>query len=79
MRTAVIDRKDGPLEVGQANGVACRTVEMFEAFGLADRLVNEAYWVNEVSFWRPTRKTRPRSSLPGASRTPKRACRSSRT
>ena len=51
--TVVIDRKDGPLEVGQADGVACRTVEMFEAFGLADRLVNEAYWVNETCFWRP--------------------------
>jgi phenol 2-monooxygenase len=53
IRTAVVDRKDGPLEVGQADGVACRTVEMFEAFGLAHRLINEAYWVNEVSFWRP--------------------------
>ncbi len=53
IRTAVIDRRDGPLAVGQADGVACRTVEMFEAFGLAERLVNEAYWVNEVSFWRP--------------------------
>jgi len=53
IRTAVIDRKDGPLQVGQADGVACRTVEMFEAFGLADRLVNEAYWVNEVCFWQP--------------------------
>ena len=53
IRTAVIDRKDGPLEVGQADGVACRTVEMFEAFGLAARLVNEGYWVNEVCFWRP--------------------------
>jgi phenol 2-monooxygenase len=53
IRTAVIDRKAGPLQVGQADGVACRTVEMFEAFGMADRLVNEAYWVNEVSFWRP--------------------------
>jgi phenol 2-monooxygenase len=52
-RTAIIDRRDGPLEVGQADGVACRTVEMFEAFGLADRLVREAYWVNEVAFWRP--------------------------
>jgi phenol 2-monooxygenase len=51
--TAVIDQKDGPLEVGQADGVACRTVEMFEALGLANRLVGEAYWVNEVSFWRP--------------------------
>jgi phenol 2-monooxygenase len=53
IRTAVIDRRDGPLEVGQADGVACRTVEVFEAFGLADRLVAEGYWVNEVSFWRP--------------------------
>jgi phenol 2-monooxygenase len=53
IRTAIIDRKDGPLAVGQADGVACRTVEMFEAFGLADRLVREGYWVNEVCFWRP--------------------------
>jgi phenol 2-monooxygenase (NADPH) len=53
IRTAVIDRRDGPLAVGQADGVACRTVEMFEAFGLANRLTGEAYWVNEVSFWRP--------------------------
>src|SRR5579884_933100 len=53
IRTVIVDRKDGPLEVGQADGVACRTVEMFEAFGLADRLVREGYWVNEVSFWRP--------------------------
>src|SRR3954467_5606124 len=53
VRTVVVDRRDGPLAVGQADGVACRTVEMFEAFGLADRLVREAYWVNEVSFWRP--------------------------
>src|SRR3954462_14883851 len=53
IRTAVVDRRDGPLAVGQADGVACRTVEMFQAFGLARRLVDEAYWVNEVAFWRP--------------------------
>src|SRR5690348_1983819 len=53
IRTVVIDRKYGPLEVGQSDGVACRSVEMFEAFGLADRLVREGYWVNEVCFWRP--------------------------
>jgi phenol 2-monooxygenase len=53
IRTVVIDRKDGPLEVGQADGVACRSVEMFEAFGLADQLIHEAYWVNEVAFWQP--------------------------
>lgn len=53
IKTVVIDRKDGPLEVGQADGVACRTVELMEAFGLADRLINEGYWVNEVAFWQP--------------------------
>jgi phenol 2-monooxygenase (NADPH) len=53
IRTVVIDRKDGPLEVGQADGIACRTVEMFEAFDLAGPLLDEAYWVNEVAFWRP--------------------------
>ncbi len=65
VRTAVIDRKDGPLQVGQADGVACRTVEMFEAFGLADRLVNEAYWVNEVCFWQPDPDDRTRITRTG--------------
>ena len=65
IRTVVIDRKDGPLEVGQADGVACRTVEMFEAFGLADRLVNEGYWVNEVAFWRPDPQDRTKITRTG--------------
>ena len=25
----------------------------FDAFGLASTLVNEAYWVNETTFWSP--------------------------
>ena len=79
IRTAIIDRKDGPLAVGQADGVACRTVEMFEAFGLAHRLLDEAYWVNEVVSGGLTRRTRRRSSGPGGSWTPKRDYRSSRT
>ena len=63
--TMVIDRRDGPLEVGQADGVACRTVEMFEAFGLADRLIAEGYWVNEVAFWRPDPEDRTRITRTG--------------
>src|SRR3954453_21406226 len=65
IRTVVIDRKDGPLQVGQADGVACRTVEMLEAFGLADHLVNEAYWVNEVAFWRPDPQDRTKITRTG--------------
>lgn len=58
--TRIIERRSGPLEVGQADGVACRTVEMFEAFGLADALLREAYWVNEVRFWGPSGSDRSR-------------------
>ncbi len=58
--TRLIERRDGPLQVGQADGVACRTVEMFEAFGLGHKLVREAYWVNETVFWRPSPQDRSR-------------------
>ncbi|MEV4901511.1 FAD-dependent monooxygenase [Citricoccus sp. NPDC055426] len=51
--TRVVERRQGPLPVGQADGVSCRTVEMFDAFGLAPTLLNEAYWVNETTFWSP--------------------------
>jgi phenol 2-monooxygenase len=60
IRTRIVERRDGPLEVGRADGVACRTVEMFQAFGLADALVREAYWVNEVRFWGPSDADRSR-------------------
>jgi len=58
IRTRIVERRDGPLQIGQADGVACRTVEMFDAFGLSDRLVREAYWVNETVFWRPDAQNR---------------------
>ncbi|WP_244818325.1 FAD-binding monooxygenase [Caballeronia sp. Lep1P3] len=51
--TCIVERRSGPLLMGQADGVACRTVEMFNAFGLAERMLREAYWVNETVFWRP--------------------------
>ncbi|MGE3662457.1 MAG: FAD-dependent monooxygenase [Pseudonocardia sp.] len=49
--TRVVEKAEGPLQVGRADGVNCRTVEMFEAFGLAGRMIDEAYWVNETHFW----------------------------
>ena len=51
--TRIFERKSGTLEIGQADGIACRSVEMFEAFGFAEKVLKEAYWVNEVAFWRP--------------------------
>ena len=58
--TRIVERREGPLQVGQADGVACRTVEMFHAFGLAEALLREAYWVNEVRFWGPSEGDRSR-------------------
>ena len=47
----VIEARNGPLEMGQADGVQCRTVEVFESFGLAEDLLREAYHVIEDTFW----------------------------
>ena len=51
--TCIVEQKQDRLLRGQADGVACRTMEMFQAFGFAERVVREAYWVNETSFWKP--------------------------
>jgi len=49
----ILERKSGPLDIGQADGIACRSIEMFEAFGFSEKVIKEGYHVNEVSFWRP--------------------------
>jgi phenol 2-monooxygenase len=53
IKTCIIEQKPGRLVRGQADGIACRTVEMFHAFGFSERLLKEAYWVNETTFWKP--------------------------
>jgi phenol 2-monooxygenase len=58
INTRIVEQKSGPLLLGQADGIALRTVEMFHAFGFSERLLKEAYWVNEVTFWKPD-ETRP--------------------
>ena len=52
VRCCLIERRPQALERGQADGVACRTMEMFNAFGFAHQVLREAYWVNETAFWR---------------------------
>jgi 2-polyprenyl-6-methoxyphenol hydroxylase-like FAD-dependent oxidoreductase len=51
--TRIIEQKPGRLIKGQADGIACRTMEVFEALGFSERVLKEAYWVNETSFWKP--------------------------
>ena len=47
IKTCIVDQKPSRLARGQADGIACRTVEMFHGFGFSERLLKEAYWVNE--------------------------------
>jgi phenol 2-monooxygenase len=56
--TRIVEQKPGPLQLGQADGIACRTVEMFHAFGFSERLLKEACWINETTFWKPDDRQR---------------------
>jgi phenol 2-monooxygenase (NADPH) len=53
IKTCIVEQKPGRMLRGQADGVACRTVEMFNAFGFSERVLKEACWINETTFWRP--------------------------
>ncbi|PPQ16474.1 3-hydroxybenzoate 4-monooxygenase [Bradyrhizobium sp. AC87j1] len=53
IKTCIVEQKPDRLLVGQADGIACRTMEMFHAYGFSERVLKEAYWVNETTFWKP--------------------------
>ncbi|KAH7139324.1 FAD binding domain-containing protein [Dendryphion nanum] len=49
----ILERRPEPMQIGQADGVQCRTVEIYESFGVSEELLREAYHVLEVAFWGP--------------------------
>ncbi|OMH35074.1 FAD-binding monooxygenase [Tersicoccus sp. Bi-70] len=51
--TRMVERREGRLAIGQADGIQARSVETFQAFGFAERIIAEAYWITEMNFWRP--------------------------
>jgi len=53
INTRIVEAKPGPIEKGQADGINVRSMEMFQAFGFAGKVKEEAYWVNESNFWTP--------------------------
>jgi phenol 2-monooxygenase len=56
IKTCIVEQKPGRMLRGQADGIACRTMEMFHAFGFCERVLKEACWINETSFWKPDEK-----------------------
>ncbi|QBE49776.1 FAD-dependent monooxygenase [Leucobacter triazinivorans] len=51
--TRVVERRDGRLVLGQADGIQARSVETFQAFGFAQQIIQEAYQITETDFWTP--------------------------
>ncbi|KAK5014002.1 hypothetical protein LTR39_003371 [Cryomyces antarcticus] len=72
----ILEKSSGPMQLGQADGVQCRTVEVFESFGLAEDLLKAAYHVLEVVFWSSdaegnlVRTNRTADTMPGLSHQP---------
>lgn len=66
----VLESRGGPLQIGQADGVQCRTCEIYESFGLDNYLRDEGYWVNEVAFWAAENNNaaQPNGDVPGRRR-----------
>ena len=51
--TRIVERRAGRLAIGQADGNQARSVETFQAFGFAERIIAEAYRITEMAFWKP--------------------------
>lgn len=53
IRTMLVEPKLAPMEKGQADGISVRSMEMFQAFGFAEKVMRESMWINETTFWAP--------------------------
>ena len=73
IRTRIIEQKSGPLQMGQADGISGRSIEIFQAFGFAERVMKEAYYLEAITFWqhdpaRPERIIRTTKKADGRGR-----------
>jgi phenol 2-monooxygenase (NADPH) len=53
IETMITERMSSNIIKGKADGINTRTMEMFQAFGFADKVKRETYWVNQTAFWMP--------------------------
>ena len=49
----IVERRGARLPIGQADGIQARSVETFQAFGFAGRIIEEAFRITEMAFWKP--------------------------
>lgn len=56
LNVRLVERRPSELLIGQADGIQARSVETFQAFGFANRIVEESYRISEMAFWKPDTK-----------------------
>lgn len=70
----LVDKRPEKVSTGHADGLRQRTLEVFQSFGLADRVLKEGNTTVETCFWEPDangiiyRSGRSPSTIPGISR-----------
>ena len=74
VKARIVDKRNTKIFTGQADGLQCRSLEIFDSFGFADRVWKEANHMLEVRMWNPDKDGRiQRSEIipdspPGVSR-----------
>lgn len=51
MSTRIIDKNQAPMAKGQADGLQARTLEIFDSFGVVDRVWKEGFHDIELNTW----------------------------
>ncbi|EMT65560.1 Phenol 2-monooxygenase [Fusarium odoratissimum] len=74
IKTRIVDKRGTKIFNGQADGLQCRTLEIFDSFGFAHRAWIESNHMLEISLWNPDEKgilrrsSRIPDTVPGISR-----------
>ncbi|KAJ5130883.1 uncharacterized protein N7515_006922 [Penicillium bovifimosum] len=74
VKTRIVDKRGTKVYNGQADGLQCRTLEIFDSFGMAQRAWTEANHMLEICLWNPDengklqRSDRIPDTIPGISR-----------
>jgi len=74
VKTRIIDKRGTKIFNGQADGLQCRSLEIFDSFDFADRVWRESNHMLEINLWNPDdkgqiqRSDRIPDTTPGISR-----------
>ncbi|KAI1400475.1 putative phenol 2-monooxygenase [Hypoxylon fuscum] len=53
VKTRIVDKRNSKIFCGQADGLQCRSLEIFDSLGFADRAWKEANHMIEICMWNP--------------------------